>query len=79
LRLPQTSRIIDERLESFEDYMLRKLRLAERLFLEEKVIPSRNQLIRRAVIENYTTKNSKLIQIEIALILKKLEQSDSES
>jgi len=79
LRLPQTSRIIDERLESFEDYMLRKLRLAERLFLEEKVIPSRNQLIRRAVIENYTTKNSKQIQIEIALILKKLEQSNSQS
>ena len=73
--MPKTSRIIDEKLESLEDYMIRKLKLAETKFLGEKIIPSRNQLIRWAVIENYTTKNSKRIQNEVTLSLNRIEQS----
>jgi hypothetical protein len=49
--------------------MIRKLKLAKNKFLEEKTIPTRNQLIRRAVIENNTTKNSIRIQTEIKKIL----------
>jgi hypothetical protein len=42
--------------------MLKKLKLAEQKFIKEKEVPTRNQLIRRAVIENTTTKNSSRIQ-----------------
>jgi hypothetical protein len=64
-KLPQTTKILDRYLESLEDYMIRKLRWAEKEFIKEKEIPTRNQLIRRAVIENTTTKNSLRIQNEI--------------
>jgi hypothetical protein len=65
-KLPQTTKILDRYLESLEDYMIRKLlRWAEKEFIKEKEIPSRNQLIRQAVIENTTTKNSLRIQNEI--------------
>lgn len=75
LKLLKTTRIINEKLESLEDYMVRKLKLAERKFIEEKIIPSRNQLIRRAIIENTTTKSSERIQNEIAVTLKRIENS----
>ena len=55
--------------------MVRKLKLAEKKFIEEKIIPSRNQLIRRAIIENTTTKSSERIQNEIAVTLKRIENS----
>jgi hypothetical protein len=51
--------------------MVRKLKLAERKFIEEKIISSRNQLICRAVIENNTTKSSIQIQTEIKKFLSK--------
>lgn len=65
LRLPETTRILKEKLESLENYMIRKLKFAEQKFLSESKIPTRNQLIRRAVIDNNSTRKSSRIQSEI--------------
>jgi hypothetical protein len=75
LKLPKTGRIIDEQLESLEDFMLRKLKWAEKQYLSEKVIPTHHKLIRRAVINNHTTNNSERLQNEIAASLKRIEFS----
>lgn len=65
LRLPKTVGILNENLESLEEYMIRKLKWTEQRFIEEKKIPSRVQLCREANIVNKTTKNSEKIQNEI--------------
>lgn len=72
LKLPKTTRIINENLESLEDFMIRKLRFAEKLFIEEREIPTRLQLMVRAVIRNTTTYNSEKIQNEIDESLKRI-------
>ena len=71
-KLPLTAKVINKSLESLEDFMIRKLLWAEKKFIEEKSIPTRNQLIRRAVIENTTTQNSKRIQNEIEMSLNRI-------
>lgn len=69
LKLPKTTQTINERLESLEDYMIRKLKFAERIFIKKRKIPKYYQLVRRAVINNHTTENSEKIQREIATSL----------
>jgi hypothetical protein len=49
--------------------MIRKLKLAERKFIEERKIPAHYKLVRGAVINNHTTKNSERIQREITISL----------
>jgi hypothetical protein len=75
LKLPKTSQIVDEHLESLENFMLRKLKRAEKQFLDKRTIPTYHQLIRRAVINNYTTHNSERLQNEIAASLRRTEYS----
>jgi hypothetical protein len=72
LKLPRTTQTINERLESLEDYMIRKLKLAERIFIKKRKIPKYYQLVRRAVINNHTTENSEKIQREIAISLSEI-------
>lgn len=71
LKLPRTTKVIIENLESLEDYMIRKLHWAQGEYLKEEVVPSRNQLIGRAVANNKTTHNSERIQREIDLLIEK--------
>ena len=73
-KLPSTTKVVNESLESLEDFMIRKLLWAENKFIEEKIIPTRNQLIRRAMIENTTTHNSIRIQSEIEASLKQIQR-----
>jgi hypothetical protein len=75
LKLPKTTQILNKQLETLEDYMIRKLMFAEVKFIEEKIMPTRNRLIRQAVIENHTTKTSQRIQEEITKSLKRIENS----
>lgn len=75
LKLPKTTRIINEDLESLEDFMVRKLRFAEKLYIKEKKLPTRLQLMVRAVIRNTTTNNSQKIQIEINNSLKRIKNA----
>jgi hypothetical protein len=72
LRLPKTKKVIDENLESLEDFMLRKLKWAESLYIKERRIPNQNELMRRAVIVNTTTNNSTKIQPEILVSLNRI-------
>ncbi|HEX8734430.1 MAG TPA: TnsD family Tn7-like transposition protein, partial [Pyrinomonadaceae bacterium] len=74
LKLPKTTQILKEKLESLEDYMIRKLKLAERKFIEERKIPIHYQLVRGAVINNHTTKNSERIQREITITLAEIKR-----
>ncbi|MGC2236769.1 MAG: TnsD family Tn7-like transposition protein [Pyrinomonadaceae bacterium] len=69
LKLPKTKKVIDENLESLEDYMIRKLKQAESLYIKERKIPDRDKLMRRAVIINTTTNNSTRVQTEILISL----------
>lgn len=71
-KLPLTAKVITESLETLEDFMIRKLLWAERQFIEEKVIPTQNQLIRRATIYNKTTHNSPKIESEINTSLERI-------
>jgi uncharacterized phage-associated protein len=64
-KLPLTAKAIAESLETLEAYMVRKLLWAENKFLKEKTVPTKNQIIRRATINNSTTQNSTKIQNEI--------------
>jgi hypothetical protein len=75
IKLAKTTQILDEHLESLEDFMLRKLKFAETLYIEEKKIPTRLQLVVRAVIRNTTTGNSEKIQCEISKTLEKIKDS----
>jgi hypothetical protein len=75
LRLPKTKNVIDENLESLEDFMLRKLKLAESLYIKERRIPNQNELVRRAVIVNTTTNKSTKIQTEILISLNRIRKA----
>lgn len=74
-KLPKTTQTINRKLETLENFMIRKLRFAEEKFIYEKIIPTRDQLIRRAIINNQTTNNSDRIQNEITDSLKRIENS----
>jgi hypothetical protein len=75
LKLPKTAKAVDKNLESLEDYMIRKLKWAESLYIKEGRIPSQSQLIRRAVINNTTTNNSTKIQTEILISLDRIRET----
>lgn len=75
LKLPKTAKAVDKNLESLEDYMIRKLKWAESLYIKEGRIPSQSQLIRRAVINNTTTNNSTKIQTEILISLYRIRET----
>jgi hypothetical protein len=64
-KLPLTTELIKNSLESLEDFMIRKLKSAEKKYIERKYLPTRSQLIREASINNATTENSIKIQGEI--------------
>lgn len=74
LKLPETTRIINEKLESLEDFMLRKLKFVEALFIQEKKLPTRLQLKARAILRNGTSDNSVKIQNEIGKTLKRISE-----
>jgi len=71
-KLPLTSNLLEELLESLEDFMLRKLKWAEEKYIQEKVMPTKNQLMCRAVIRNGTTSNSPTIQKDVIETLKRI-------
>lgn len=71
-KLPKTKKVIDQNLESLEDFMIRKLKLTESLYIREGVVPNQNQLMRRAVIVNSTTRNSTKVQNEVLISLNRI-------
>jgi hypothetical protein len=73
-KLPLVTKVIDEMLEPLEDFMLRKLLNAESRYIKELKVPTRQQLIRRASINNTTTANSSRIQNEIDMCLERITQ-----
>lgn len=74
-KLPKTTHLINEQLETIEDFMIRKLAPAERYFIMRRRVPKREQLIRRAIINNSTTHNSPKVQREINNSLNRIEST----
>jgi hypothetical protein len=74
-KLPLTSQIIDENLETLESFMLRKIRWANEKFIEERKIPTLLQFKIRAVLRNQTSDNSLKIQQAIENALVQIEES----
>jgi Tn7-like transposition protein D/TniQ len=71
-KLPLVTKVIDEILEPLEDFMLRKLLNTESRYIKEMKVPTRQQLIRRASINNTTTASSSRIQDEINMSLERI-------
>jgi Tn7-like transposition protein D/TniQ protein len=69
--LPLTARAIKKHVESLEAYTIRKVRWAETQFRQERKSPTRNQLMRRAVVVNKTG-NTHQVQKEIAAALARI-------
>jgi hypothetical protein len=61
-KLPLTTKIINERLESLEDYMIRKAQWAKEEFLKEKKLPTKEQLKMKAGVKNKTSNESEKVQ-----------------
>lgn len=61
-KLPKTAKVIDEKTESLEDFMIRKILWATERFIRDRIIPNQRQLQDRAVAYNLTTKSSPKVQ-----------------
>jgi hypothetical protein len=57
-----TTKIINEKLESLEDYMIRKVQWAKEEFLKEKKLPTKEQLKMKAGVKNKTSNESEKVQ-----------------
>ena len=64
-KLPLTTKLIKENLETLEDFMIRKVHHTKNLYLKEKTLPTRLQFQVRAVLRNKTSAESKQVQKEI--------------
>lgn len=72
-KLPKTAALINEKLETLEDFMLRKLEKTQADYIARNEIPSRAQLIRKAVICNQTSNKSSKIQKAIDEAITRIE------
>lgn len=61
-KLPLTAKLIEENLESLEEFMLRKIQHTKNLYLKEKKLPTKLQFKVRAVVRNRTSIDSERIQ-----------------
>ena len=74
-KLPLTSKIIDENLETLEDFIIRKIKWAKEEFIKRKKIPSKLQFQVTAVIRNQTAFNSPKVQTALQDALTEIEES----
>jgi hypothetical protein len=74
-KLPITAQIVDESVETLENFMLRKIKWTTEKFIEEKRIPSINQFKTRANLRNKTS--AKSIKIQRAIKKALVEITDS--
>ena len=61
-KLSLTNQILAEHLETWEEFMLRKINWAKNTFIEQKKMPSLSQLKGLAGVRNHTSNNSRKIQ-----------------
>lgn len=64
-KLPLTAALIEENLETLEDFMMRKVHHMKNLYLKEKTLPTRLQFQVRARLRNKTSAESKQVQKKI--------------
>ncbi len=74
-KLPMTAKLIEENLETLEDFMIRKVHHVKNLYLKEKTLPTRLQFEVRARLRNKTSAGSKQVQKEIDTALNFLHTS----
>ncbi len=73
IKLPMTSVVIDKKLESLEEFMIRKVEWAENEFLKKGKIPTQMELKVTARVRNKTSEKSEKVQQSINEAIKKLE------
>lgn len=61
-KLPLTTKVIDEYLESWEDFMIRRVAYVKELFIKKSVIPTLSQFKVKARLEGSISKNSLKVQ-----------------
>ena len=68
-KLPLTTKVINEYLESWENFMIRRVIQAKEVFIKMKKVPSLNSFKVKAKLEGYTVKTSIKVQkaIQVAL------------
>lgn len=71
-KLPLTNELMSQKLESLEDFMIRKINWAKEEFLREGKIPTKPQFEIKAVVRNKTSRESEKIQSAINEALKGL-------
>lgn len=74
-KLPMTTEILERRLETFQNFMLRKVDLFTEMYIEERVIPTELQFRIRAVMRNSTAVNSEEITLSVKNALAKIKDS----
>lgn len=65
LPLPKTIEILNEKLETLEDYKIRNLKFVENRFIEERIIPTKTQLLHQSGIYSRVIQNSDRVQKEL--------------
>lgn len=74
-KLPLTSKVIDEGLETLEDFMIRKVRATAKVYIMEKKLPTLAQFEARAVIRNSTARNSPKVKKAIKKALSEIREA----
>jgi hypothetical protein len=74
-KLPKIAKILNEKLELMEDFIIRKIHLTEQKFIKKRIVPARYRLRNAAVISHFTIKKSTRIQNEITESLKRIERT----
>jgi Tn7-like transposition protein D/TniQ len=72
LKLPRTAELIDLKLESLEDFMIRKVKFTMNEYIKQGSVSTRLQFMVKAVIRNTTTENSSRVQHSIDKALTKI-------
>lgn len=75
-KLPRTSAVVDKYCESLEDYMLRKIQVMEKEFLERKISMPRSEFIYRLNLRNKTSRTSTRIQEAIKHAVERINSQD---
>jgi transcriptional regulator with XRE-family HTH domain len=74
-KLPRTTKMLEQKLESFEEFMLRKIEVFTKIYIEERTIPTELRFRIRAVLRNSTAANSEEINLAVRNAITEIKNS----
>lgn len=75
LKLPLTTKVIGEYLESWEDFMVRRVNQAKEFFIKMKIVPTLNKFEDKAKVKGYPAKNYLKVQEAIQKVLDEIKSA----